>query len=87
MCLVAVFSGIWPQVKIWILMACWFLPTNCLSAKRRDFLLFWSYTLTKWALVEVFILILIMVTFRVHAFPPDYPGARVDSFVEPQYGR
>ena len=84
MTLVLLFSGIWPYVKLLLMMISWVLPKQLLSLNRRESLLMWLDALGKYSLVDSFVLVLMLVSFRFHS---DIPGeAAVDAYVIPQFG-
>ena len=62
--LVAVFSGIWPYVKLITLLLCWCLNESKLSPRVRERLLIILDILGKWSLLDSYVLIMMTVAFR-----------------------
>ena len=62
--LVAVFSGIWPYVKLITLLLCWCLNEIKLSPRVREKLLIVLDTMGKWSLLDSYVLIMMLVAFR-----------------------
>lgn len=84
MTLVLVFSGIWPYVKLLMMFLSWCCPVHLLSFERREQLLIWLDALGKYSLVDSFVLVLMLVSFKFHI---DLPGVGIlDSFVIPAFG-
>lgn len=69
--LVLIFSGIWPYAKQLITLTVWFLPPSVLSVSRRGSILLWLDFLAKWSFMDVFLLVLTLVGFRVSVQSPD----------------
>lgn len=88
--LIAVFSGAWPYMKILMLFACWWVPTNKMSAKFRERVLMAVDALGKWSLIDNYILVIFMVAFSFHVELSDpkqmQPPSAVDVYVNPQRG-
>jgi len=55
--LVVGFSGIWPYAKLLLMLAAWILPESTLSKKRRGELLLKLDALSKFSLVDTYILV------------------------------
>lgn len=84
MLLVLVFSGVWPYIKLIMMLVSWLLPEQYLSLKRRESLLIWLDALGKYSLVDSYVLVLTLVSFRFHI---DIPGiGSIDSYVTPTFG-
>lgn len=62
--LVVVFSGIWPYVKLILLLLAWVTPKPTLSARHRGKLLLALDALSKFSLVDTYVLVLMVVAFR-----------------------
>merc|ERR1712178_81663 len=60
------FSGVWPYVKLAMMMACWFIPANKLSVPRRHKLLEFLDAFGKWSLVDTYVLVLFVVAFSIN---------------------
>lgn len=82
--LVVMFSGVWPYVKLILLMVCWFTPTNVMGTTSREQLLLALDSLGKFSLVDTFVLVLMVVAFRLRLGGED--TALLDVFVAPKYG-
>lgn len=78
--LVALLSGTWPYVKLVAMLTCWFLPM-----RGRETMLIILDALGKWSLIDAYVLIMMMASFRLHVEVPTSPAA-VDITVEPQIG-
>jgi hypothetical protein len=82
--IVVVFSGIWPYAKLLMMLWAWITPESMFSAKNRGKLLFSLDALSKFSLVDTFVLVIMMVSFRFHlAFGE---SAMVDVYVNPRFG-
>merc|ERR1711865_3443 len=60
------FSGVWPYVKMGMMLACWFIPANKLSVPRRHKLLELLDAFGKWSLVDTYVLVLFVVAFSIN---------------------
>jgi hypothetical protein len=60
------FSGVWPYVKLGMMLACWFIPANKLSIPRRHKLLEFLDAFGKWSLVDTYVLVLFVVAFSIN---------------------
>lgn len=82
--LIAFFTGGWPYIKMAAMLFAWVLPTTCISAEWRDWLLVWLDLLGKWSLVDSFVMMVMMVGFN---FSFDIvPGVDIRVTVNPQWG-
>jgi hypothetical protein len=68
--LVALCSGVWPYTKLILLAVCWFSPT----VPRRGQILEWIDVLGKWALVDTFVMTLMLVAFHFDVTVGDTTG-------------
>lgn len=68
--LIAIFSGIWPYTKQITTFVLWFLPPTWLSSRRRGKILSWLDALGKYSFIDIFVLIVAMVAFRVSINSP-----------------
>lgn len=89
--LIFLFSGVWPYTKLLITMALWFAPPNRVAIRRRGSFLVWLDTLGKWSMVDVFVMIISIVAFRVTIRSPDYSFLtpdfyKIDLVVAPLWG-
>ena len=80
--LVVVFSGVWPYAKLLLMMKGWLMTAH---PQKRGKLLFTLDALSKFSLVDTYVLVVMMVAFRYHL---DLGGvaAAVDVYVTPHYG-
>lgn len=69
--LIVIFSGLWPYSKQLITLYIWFAPAKWLSSKRRGSILHWLDTLGKWSMVDVFVLLMTLASFRISIDSPD----------------
>eukprot|EP00584_Thalassiosira_punctigera_P024525 CAMPEP_0172548162 /NCGR_PEP_ID=MMETSP1067-20121228/17531_1 /TAXON_ID=265564 ORGANISM="Thalassiosira punctigera, Strain Tpunct2005C2" /NCGR_SAMPLE_ID=MMETSP1067 /ASSEMBLY_ACC=CAM_ASM_000444 /LENGTH=1499 /DNA_ID=CAMNT_0013335357 /DNA_START=220 /DNA_END=4719 /DNA_ORIENTATION=- len=70
--LIVIFSGVWPYTKLLITLFIWFAPPKWLSSKRRGSLLHWLDVLGKWSMVDVFVLLLTLASFRLSVGSPSH---------------
>lgn len=88
---IAIFSGIWPYTKQIITFVLWFAPTRWVSVKRRGSTLLWLDALGKWSFVDIFVLIISLVGFRIIVRSPEIPLLSsglysIDLLVVPKWG-
>ncbi len=84
MTLVLVFSGIWPYVKLLLMLVSWISPESIISFETKEWLLIMLDALGKYSLVDSFVLVLMLVSFKFHI---DFPGIGfIDSYVIPAFG-
>lgn len=84
MTLVLVFSGIWPYVKLLLMLVSWISPVSIMSFETKEWLLILLDALGKYSLVDSFVLVLMLVSFKFHI---DFPGIGfIDSYVIPAFG-
>ncbi len=69
--LIVIFSGVWPYTKQLITLILWFLPTTAVSSKRRGKILRLLDVLGKWSMVDVFVLLMTLASFRVSIENPE----------------
>ncbi len=69
--LIILLSITWPYVKIVGMAICWFTPTRALSFHGRGTLIRRLDQLGKWSLVELYLLLFILVTFRLEVASPE----------------
>jgi Paraquat-inducible protein A len=81
--IVVIFSGAWPYMKLILMMWTWMAPESKLSSQNRGLLLYTLDALSKFSLVDTFVLIIMMVSFR---FKVQVGDAIVDLFVNPHFG-
>jgi len=61
---IAIFSGAWPYTKLIMMMICWVVNENKISYKTRERILIVLDAAGKWSLVDAYVLILMLVSFR-----------------------
>lgn len=82
--LVVVFSGLWPYVKLKLVLFAWSAPEWLATARKRERLLMLLDALSKFSLVDTFVLVIMLVAFRFHL---DLVGiSSIHVFVTPGYG-
>eukprot|EP00727_Mastigamoeba_balamuthi_P005558 m51a1_g1621 putative 7-dehydrocholesterol reductase (1557) ;mRNA; r:231026-240684 len=89
--LVAVFSGLWPYIKLVAMLVCWCIPPALLTVRRRELILMALDALGKWSMVDAYVMTLMLVAFRF-GFPiparegqPE-TGGSIDLFVSARFG-
>ena len=82
--LVAVFSGLWPYLKLFLMLFGWLRPFSRRNVKIRNRLFLALDALGKFSLVDTYVLVLMVVAFRYHLELEG--GINVDVFVVPQFG-
>ena len=63
--LILIFSGIWPYTKQFLTLTLWFLPTSKMSISKRGIYLIWIDRLAKWSMIDIYVIVLCIVAFRV----------------------
>ena len=81
--IVVVFSGVWPYAKLLLIGLAWIAPKSILDSRQRERVLETLDALSKFSLVDTFVLVLMMVSFRFHV---DIGGNVFDIFVNPKFG-
>ena len=89
--LIGGFSGVWPYTKMLCLLASWTLPPSLLTAKKRGQLLMALDILGKWSLIDLYVLVMTMLGFRIKMQSPTVPYLSdqlwdVDLKVTPAWG-
>jgi hypothetical protein len=69
--IVAIFSGVWPYTKQLITLFLWFSPTRWVSVLKRGSILSWLDALGKWSFIDIFVLVITLVAFRLSVKSPD----------------
>lgn len=83
--LVLVFSGIWPYLKLYLLLSSWVsTPQSPAHVESRGRLLLALDALGKFSLVDAYVLVLFVVAFRYHLALSQ--ESVVDVYVSPQFG-
>jgi hypothetical protein len=80
--LVVVFSGIWPYAKLLLMLSAWLKPHASSSAREEQLLLLDA--LSKFSLVDTYVLVVMVVAFRFHLDVIESLG--FDVFVNPEFG-
>lgn len=80
--LVVGFSGVWPYTKLLLMLFGW--CTRVLDLRQRGCMLFLLDALGKFSLVDSFVLVLMMVSFRLHLVVEGL--MTLDVFVNPGFG-
>jgi hypothetical protein len=81
--LVVVFSGIWPYAKLIWMLYIW-CALYCSDPKKREQRLLTLDALSKFSLVDPYVLVVMLVAFRFHLDFSEALG--LDVFVTPEYG-
>lgn len=68
--LIAIFSGLWPYTKQITTFVLWFLPPTWVSSIKRGKIFAWLDSLGKYSFIDIFVLIVAMVAFRVSISSP-----------------
>jgi len=89
--LILIFSGIWPYMKQLITLILWFLPTRFCSTNTRGNIFLWLDKLAKWSMVDIFVLVISIASFRVSIGSPNVAFLTedfysVDLMVVPTWG-
>ena len=90
--LVAVFSGVWPYMKLLLMLISFFLPTTILSHKSREKILIVLDATGKFSILDSYVMIMMMVAFHFHVEIPvtdqsqSEKGSIVDIFTNAAYG-
>lgn len=70
--LIVIFSGVWPYSKQLTILVIWFLPPSRLTSKRRGQILHLLDVLGKWSMVDVFVLLMSIASFRISIESPSH---------------
>jgi hypothetical protein len=90
--LVAVFSGIWPYLKIVIMLLCMVTPPSHMSPSRRERILMFIDAFGKWSNLDSFVMTMMMCAFHISLSPssdsviPFDGHVLIDVFVDQEYG-
>eukprot|EP01127_Copromyxa_protea_P017743 TRINITY_DN5453_c0_g1_i1.p1 TRINITY_DN5453_c0_g1~~TRINITY_DN5453_c0_g1_i1.p1 ORF type:complete len:1061 (+),score=251.87 TRINITY_DN5453_c0_g1_i1:40-3222(+) len=84
--IIGAFSGAWPYIKLLMAIWSWFAPPRFFSVKRRETVLMILDALGKWSLIDAYVMIVMLVSFRVSLTPPESPHSTLDVIVFPQLG-
>ena len=89
---VALFSGVWPYLKLLLMLISFVLPTSLLNKRKREKILMGLDATGKWSILDSYVMILMLVAFHFHIqFPLDEKseiekGAIVNVFVYAAFG-
>jgi len=84
MLLILFCSGIWPYVKLILMMVSWIASTRRLSPIKREKVLYLLDSLGKFSLIDAYVLVLMMVAFRYNL---EVEGVgELNVYVTPKYG-
>ena len=90
--LVAVFSGIWPYLKLVLMLISFVLPASLLNPRKREIILMILDATGKWSILDSYVMILMLVAFHFYiSFPVVEPseadkGSIINVFVYAAYG-
>lgn len=62
--LILLFSGVWPYLKLVLLLVCWVTPLQYLGFKYRERILIVLDTLGKYSLLDSYVMVMMIVAFR-----------------------
>ena len=89
---IAVFSGVWPYLKLILMLISFCLPTSILSYKRREKILLILDATGKFSFLDCYVMLMMIVAFHFHVEIPVNEksqasnGAMVDIFSYIAYG-
>ena len=69
--LIALFSGLWPYAKCFTSIFLWFAPPTLCHPAARGNIYIWLDTLGKWSMIDIFVLVMSLVAFRISITSPD----------------
>ena len=69
--IILLFSGVWPYVKMFAMLFSWFASPQRLNPMTRGKLLRWMDVLGKWSMIDIFVLVMTLVAFRINILSPD----------------
>ena len=90
--IVALFSGVWPYLKLILMLISFVLPTSLFNKRKRGRILWILDATGKWSILDSYVMILMLVAFHFHIeFPVVEPseakeGSIIDVFVYAAYG-
>jgi hypothetical protein len=89
---ICAFSGIWPYMKLILMLISFFLPTSILSSKRREKILLILDATGKFSFLDSYVMLMMIVAFHFHIELPltkeskALRGSIFDVFVYAAYG-
>lgn len=81
--LIAVLSIAWPYCKLILTMFVWVMPWNSKNSRRRELIVEILDACSKWSLVDVLVLLILMVGLRYTA---DLSTLKLNVFINPEWG-
>jgi len=90
--MIVIFSGIWPYTKQVLVLFMWFLPPRIASVQFRGKMFCWLDTLGKWSVIDIYVLVITMVAFRLSIDSPSSQASflsslyTVDVMIIPRWG-
>jgi hypothetical protein len=90
--LVAVFSGIWPYLKIVMMLMCMVVPPAYLSLPKRERVIMFIDAFGKWSNLDSFVMTMMTCAFQIslspttHSAIPFNDRVLIDIFVDQEYG-
>ena len=85
----AIFSGIWPYTKQLVTLSLWFASPTIVTTRTRGTILNLLDEWGKWSMIDIYILILTMIAFRISVRSPSLLPAdfyEIDILVLPLWG-
>jgi len=68
--IITIFSGLWPYTKQLITLYLWFAPPSRVLVSKRGSIFVWLDSFAKWSMIDVYILIITIVAFRISIKSP-----------------
>eukprot|EP01088_Endostelium_zonatum_P016839 TRINITY_DN4711_c0_g1_i1.p1 TRINITY_DN4711_c0_g1~~TRINITY_DN4711_c0_g1_i1.p1 ORF type:complete len:503 (+),score=61.59 TRINITY_DN4711_c0_g1_i1:531-2039(+) len=87
--LIGLLSGVWPSVKLILMLACWIVPIRTLSFGAGENILRILDALGKWSLIDTWVMVLMLIAFNIEIrMPPEesIPGVQWRVYIEPELG-
>ena len=88
--LIAFFSGIWPYLKLILMLISFITPSSIINKNKRSTILMILDATGKWSILDSYVMILMLVAFQFHVvFPKSETvpeNSVVDVFVDAAYG-
>eukprot|EP00475_Leptophrys_vorax_P026933 TRINITY_DN3832_c0_g1_i1.p1 TRINITY_DN3832_c0_g1~~TRINITY_DN3832_c0_g1_i1.p1 ORF type:complete len:1449 (-),score=387.28 TRINITY_DN3832_c0_g1_i1:41-4387(-) len=79
--LIVLLGVVWPYVKSISMLYCWFQNPEKLTPRTRHRILHWLDILGKWAMIDIYVMIILMVAFKVRLATPNGIAYLPDNFV------
>ena len=71
--LIGLMSGVWPYLKLVLMLFCWWAPASWMPPKRCEVILRALDALGKWSLLDFDMLMMMAVAFHIHVEAPSSP--------------